>query len=319
MKVAVLIMSANKEPSLRNIEAMRETFIKQVEDGSFKNDYDFFEYYFDENLEIEKVEVIQKSKNFYSIRIGGYETVYRTYEKTYFAFKHLIESDSFPEYEKFIRINISSYLNMNLLDSVIESAEDNKIYAAALNTYINGEVPELANHLYARGDFYIMSRKTVKGILDYGKDILYNDIADKNRLMINHVDDTLMGYAYIQYMGLKHYFDNLNMVYYGFIPNPTENLDEISNNINKNALTTRVKTVPPTVAYSGYSWDDNEYRLYDVKKIKIIHEILKNCKYTTKSINDLIVPIKEERSTTVVNLLPAKPSEIKKYLRQVIK
>ena len=44
MKVAVLIMTTESEPSLTNIEGMKETFIKRTQEGHLDNEYEFILY-----------------------------------------------------------------------------------------------------------------------------------------------------------------------------------------------------------------------------------------------------------------------------------
>ena len=62
MKVAILIMSAGKEPSTRNIEAMKDTFIKYSNEGTFNNTYDFYEYFYDSSLQPEEIQVNQSAE-----------------------------------------------------------------------------------------------------------------------------------------------------------------------------------------------------------------------------------------------------------------
>ena len=318
MKVAVLIMSTPVEPSVRNIKAMKNTFVQYSNEGIFKNTYDFYEYYYDDSLISEEI-VIDKDPeipNYYIIRIGGKETVYRTYEKTYLTYKYIIESKNIPSYDRFIRINISAYLNLNLVDNIIESTLEDDIYCNAINTFVNVNF-NYYNHLYPRGDFYIVSHKTVCGILKSGKDLMYADIKDKNRPAVTHVDDTLFGYAFILYMG-DLYFEHLHSVYYTFLPMTVMGFTELSKVLNINSLAVRVKTTPPNT-YSGYSWDDNDFRLHDPVKIEYVHTVLKDIKYEITKIDDLIVPEDQERPTLAICVINERPSNIKKVLKSFIK
>lgn len=318
MKVAVLIMSTNSEPSLRNVQAMKDTFIKFSNEFSymFRHEYDFYTYYYDESLEHEQIEMDNDPDypNYHIIRIGGQETVYRTFEKTFIAYSYLLREDM-PVYERFVRLNISAYLNLALLDTVIEDIDEDGIYANALNTFLNGDFPYL-NHLYARGDFYITSRKVVKGMLAYGGQLMYNDIALRDRVAVTHVDDTLFGYAYMAFMGENEYYKHLYAIRYNFVPLATESPTKIIEQLNDYAISTRVKTTPAG-SVSGYSWDDNEFRLYDPIKIEIIHNYYKSKKYDPSiRIKNLIQPEGEERSTVYMNMMLLPPSQIKDILRQ---
>ena len=44
MRIAVLIMSGDQEPSLRNVEALKETMVKKSVNNNLVNTYDFFTY-----------------------------------------------------------------------------------------------------------------------------------------------------------------------------------------------------------------------------------------------------------------------------------
>ena len=48
---------------------------------------------------------------------------------------------------------------------------------------------------------------------------------------------------------------------------------------NEYAIASRVKTLIPGVNYSGYSWKDNEFRKFDVLKMKKLNEIVQQCEY----------------------------------------
>ena len=314
MKIAVLIMSVNAQPSLRNVQAMKDTFIKFSNETELKHEYDFYTYYYDNSLKDEEIllENDPDYSNYYIMRIGGTETVYRTYEKTYLAYAYII--NNCKPYEKFIRINTSTYLNMKLLDTVIESADDDNIYANAINTFLNANFKYL-NGLYVRGDFYIVSRSIVQGVLESGKDLMYSDTLLKNRPAVTHVDDTLFGYAFINLKG-KSYFEHLHCIYYNFIPQEKISLMWLSCNFNKMAIATRLKTTPQGEA-SGYSWDDNALREMEPDKMKTIHSYIKTFNYDENiTINDIITDYENERVTLFLNPINMKISKIKEVLRQ---
>lgn len=313
MKIAVLIMSSNAEPSLRNVQAMKDTFIKYSNEAELKHEYDFYTYYREESDELGKDEfIVDKDPdypNYYIIRIGGVESVYRTYEKTYVAYQYLTEFD----YDRFIRINTSTYINLKLYDAVVESTDEDAIYTNALNTYIDCNFKHL-NGLYPRGDFYMTSKKVIEGILEHGEDLMYCDDLVKNRPDIVHVDDTLFGYAFIKYMG-KGYYNHLYTIYYNFAPQQHLSPLLISGDMSELAIATRLKTVPEGQV-SGYSWDDNEYRKCEPEKMKMIHNYLITIDY--RMINDiksLIVPDEYERPTLFIRPMNLRPHQIKQILK----
>ena len=161
MNIAILIMSTTVEPSVRNIAAMKNTMVKQTNEETFKHHYDFFEYYYDKEIQDSEDCVLgceqdKQYPNYFYIRISGTESVFHTFEKTYTAFDYLLNNeDKFKKYDAFIRINISCYLNMKLLDAVLDLLNKDTVYSNALNT-VEGYGTPYFNKLYFRGDFYIM-------------------------------------------------------------------------------------------------------------------------------------------------------------------
>lgn len=286
MKCAVLIMSTDSNPSLRNIEAMKDTFMRQsnelVENGVLLHQYDFFVYYADEKMEHDAVECINDTElcNLHYIKIGLQESVYTTYEKTYKVFETVQD-----KFDIIIRINISTFLNIVLFDKIINSLNPDIIYGNALNAVMNLD-SKYANVIYTRGDFMIMSNTVLKGILKYGSCLLNCDHIMKNRIEVTHVDDVLMGIAFYEYMKSlnKNYIEYLRMLYYNFIPNATIS-EGIS--ISRFAIASRVKTIPPDVNFSGYSWDDNEYRKIDVEKMWLLHNYYTQCADQIPNVTDI--------------------------------
>ena len=52
-----------------------------------------------------------------------------------------------------------------------------------------------------------------------------------------------------------------------------------------NCFLTRVKTIPPGIGYSGYSWEDNDYRKMDVYKMNLINEKIKATDFSKEKIS----------------------------------
>lgn len=312
MRIAILIMSTEMQPSLRNVEALKNTIIKQTNEQQFQNEYDFFIYSYVNGEDTDTVKNCTQDsvyKNCYNIHINGIESVYHTYEKTYVTYKYLLDNESiYGKYDKFIRINISCYLNMRLLDSVIADMKEDIIYTNAINSYINME-SVCPNKLYPRGDFYIVSHSELKGIIKAGKSLMYCDQSLKERNGITHVDDTLFGYAFILYRGATEYHKHLQMIKYNFLPFTIDQKEAIDANLNTLSISSRVKTTPPGVV-SGYSWDDNEWRMHDMKKIEYIHKMLKDKKYENISLESILISPLQERVTVFVNAVNMTPSQI---------
>ncbi len=316
MKVAVLIMSGDKEPSLRNVETLKETMAKNSVKWNLTNTYDFFAYSYKESEEPEDT-ILDCTKderypNCYDIHLSGVETVYRTYEKTYSTYRYLLDNeDKYGKYDWFVRINISCYANLKLLDIVLKDMKKDTIYTNALNSYIDYNF-RFHNYFYPRGDFYIVSHSTLDEIMEVGKNLMYCDTWLKNRPDVPHVDDTLFGYAFILKVG-DNFHKRLQMLQYNFLPMTSENDKELKNqvigNFSKKAIASRVKSTPPGEV-SGYSWDDNSYRLCDPKKMKIVDELVSDIKYENVTLNDILVSPLEERPTIYINAVNVTPSQL---------
>lgn len=316
MRIAVLIMSGNQEPSLRNVETLKETMVKNSVNRDLKNSYDFFTYsYKDSNEPVDTVLDCTKDErysNCYDIHISGVESVYHTYEKTYTTYEYLLNNENkYGKYDWFIRINISCYVNLKLLDLVIKDMKKDIIYANALNSYVD-QAFEYCNYFYPRGDFYVVSHETLEEIMPAGKDLMYCDQKLKNRPAVPHVDDTLFGYAFILAVGNKFY-KRLQMICYNFMPMVSDNPETlrtmVTGNFNKKAIASRLKSVPDGQV-SGYSWDDNKYRLCDPEKMKILDDIVTDIKYESVTLNDILVSPLQERPTVYISASSVTPSQM---------
>ena len=285
MKVAILILSTTNEPSTSNVAAMKDTFISYCNKNAdkFKHEYTFFEYYgiLDNDSKIDDTiissdNVIKESNNFYKIELVSEDGIYNTFEKTVAAFEKVNELDN---YDWFVRINISTYLNVPLLDKIIGYLDNTIIYSSAVNTYITDE--KYFNDIYPRGDFYMFSKYTYDKVSKYFSKYVF-DIKNYRTIFDNtvpHVDDCLMGLCIIEALG-NNYYEKLKTLTYNFLPRGTD-----ITRFNKYALASRVKTIPSGVNYSGYSWDDNKYRRCDVEKIKRIHEVVIAIDYSSVTLD----------------------------------
>ena len=150
MNIAILIMSTKTEPSVRNVIAMKDTMIKQTNEESFKHHYDFFEYFYDEDIEgkddcILGCDQDEQYPNYYHIRISGKESVYHTFEKTYAAFDYLLNREH--EYKKYDEA-ISFYERALSIDPFEASYE----YSIAFIKRLKKENdPSLFSKIYTNG------------------------------------------------------------------------------------------------------------------------------------------------------------------------
>ena len=119
MKVAIEILSTQAEPSTTNIRAMKNTMVSLVNEYSDRliNQYDFFFYYGGYSASTLGVAVNKEQDETYSncwnLKISTEESIYTTFEKGVWALKYI------SGYDWYIRINISCYLNILLLDKVL--------------------------------------------------------------------------------------------------------------------------------------------------------------------------------------------------------
>lgn len=322
MKVAILILSTTNEPSTSNVAAMKDTFISYCDKNAdkFKHEYTFFEYYgiLDNDSKIDDTiissdNVIKESNNFYKIELVSEDGIYNTFEKTVAAFEKANELDN---YEWFVRINISTYLNVPLLDKIIGYLDNTIIYSSVVNTYITDE--KYFNDIYPRGDFYMFSKYTYNKVSKYFSKYVF-DIKNYRTIFDNtvpHVDDCLMGLCIIEALG-NNYYEKLKTLTYNFLPRGTD-----ITRFNKYALASRVKTIPPGLNYSGYSWDDNKHRRCDIEKIKRIHEIVIAIDYSsvTRNIFKSQILLADDspmsRPTLLIQMSNHPISTIKTYIKR---
>ena len=282
-----------------------------MKNGSLKHEYDFYIYYATGHSKWSKTgdfEVNQKEldNHVYALEIAGEESVYRTFEKTMAAFEHV------KGYDVYVRINISAYLNIKLFDSVIAFLDKKKIYCNAINTILAPESDYNAV-IYARGDAMIMHSIYKEQIAEYGKRLLFCDEWLKNRINVVHVDDVLMGAVFYDIYKEDSY-DMYTMLNYNmFFRSPDEITDKTFNSL---CVFSRLKTIPPDEKTSGYSWDDNEYRRWDCKKMHKIHDCLKDVDYSKEKNFPILVSKDKARPTFVCNVREINPYKLGEIIRQ---
>jgi hypothetical protein len=291
-------MSARNELSDRNVNKMKELFIDSVNNNELKNNFIFA--YYDGSWDCQK---ITKEDTIYHIKTTSEDDIHHTFEKTIESFEMCLDNFDF---DILIRINISSYINIRLIDRVAKSIDKDCIYANKLLVVTSDATRP--NFLAPRGDFFITGRKTIEGIVK-------NSYIDGNRIL-DHVDDVLIGCSFEQYAGSDKYFKRLKQLSYGYFPNANTEFTLSDEQINT-YLCYRLKTVPPTEKISGYSWKDNEYRLYDPKKMEHIHKLLpKDHVYKISDINKLVVN-DDDIPCVAVQYVHTRLSDIKRYIEKV--
>lgn len=306
MKVAILVMATSDEPSVSNCKAMNDTFIKYIKDNkdSLNNSYDCYFYYADKGKfnTLQPTITTDRGNDVYDTCCNVEESVYRTFEKTVYML------NSIDDYDWYVRINISTFVNIKLLDLMLSKLDESIIYCNAINTIISDE--EYMNTLYPRGDFYIMSNKMKTSLLPEMNKLIFSDtkLQHSERCNVIHVDDTLFGVALVKTFG-NDYLDMLKMVKYNFLPG-----DNITGS-TKLAIASRVKTIPPGVVYSGYSWDDNPYRREDGNKMKMLYDAMLLYDYKDIKLEDIFVDEDNCRPGIASVLYSMKIKNIKHLIR----
>lgn len=310
MRVAIMMMATDFEPSTRNVKAFVDTVVSYYDENrdKFKNEYDFYIYsssHYPFGIDDacgsirEKRPDPDKHPSLYELIINEHEDIYHTFEKTVYAFSY-IHSYRSP-YDLYVRVNISMFLNMDLLDSVADKLKPGCIYCNAINSYINAS-SKYVNDLYGRGDLLIFDHSVIKIFLEKADNYMYEDVKVKDRCGIDHVDDCMLGLCFIDGVG-KDYYKRIYMLNYNYIPE--YNMDEnVERRINRWAIGSRVKTVPQEIGYSGYSWEDNEWRVKDAEKMRKLDEYYRkmNFDYNGVKFADVLVDKKNSRPTLFVQM-----------------
>lgn len=260
MNVLIMIMGCNCEPGARNIEAILNTYIKSYYNNKnlFKHNYDFIVY---------KGGFSEVKLNNNILHLTSPDDIKSTFMKTLEAFR-FVENYNF---DYIVRINISTYLNLFMLDNSIELFDKNNIYCNAICVYTDSL--KYKNFIFPRGDAYIMHKDLFLNILNNQYDPYSDDLYG-----IDNTDDSMFGLL------CNNYFKNdlhnhIKLLRYAFIPYEYDKIDNYYIKLSACVIFSRIKTCPPNT-HSGYSWEDNIYRLHDVKKFNILNIYNYNVKNT---------------------------------------
>lgn len=272
MKCCILIMADNRELSARNLMAINQTYINgyYLNRDAFENEFDF--YYYTGNHE--NFNVIKNH-----IQCVSPDDILGTFDKTIEALKYCSDKD----FDFIIRTNISTYVNIRLLDKCLSLFKHDVVYCNKICTYIDDD--NLLNKYYPRGDAYIIHNNLLRKCLDCLE--YYNP---KDEYMADDkYDDVLFGMLLLKIFG-DDFVNHIKPMCYNCILSETLPPHII------NSIFSRLKTCPPDT-YSGYSWDDNGYRLHDIEKFISIHAAFEHAKDNISnniiSIDDLLADYDE--------------------------
>ena len=279
MNCCILIMGCNKQPSIRNVDMMFDTFVKFYNDNEqmFNHNYHFIQY----KGGYDKVEL-----NNNTLYLTSPDDISSSYNKTLEAFEYIY---SLNKYDYIIRINISTFINMFALDTLISNANSDIIYCNAVCSNVNSE--KFLNTISPRGDAYIFHKSILEKIINISKN--YNPQLD-NINGIENVDDVMLGLLLLKIFN-NQLHNHIQLLNYNFVPYNIINQNEYKMCVL--FVFTRLKTCPPNTLTSDYSWSDNEYRKYDIIKLKAFNDYINTNKEFFKSykfnINNLLCDDRE--------------------------
>ena len=161
-KILILVQSCNDDFFKREIECIKETYASNLPPNID------FAYYTGNN---EKEELIDDC-----LKLTCSDDIYSTFRKTYYALRFLHLHNM--HYDYIVKTNTSTYINVKLLNEIINSIEDDKkLYCTELYSLSDGCCPTpLA--LFARGNCIILSKYWQNIILHEGISFLYLNITD---------------------------------------------------------------------------------------------------------------------------------------------
>lgn len=245
------------QPSLRNEDAIFNTYIKSYNDNKdiFKHEYHFLSYrggYSDVVLD----------NNI--LKLTSLDDIENTFNKTIEAFKYIKDFN----FDYLIRVNISTYINLFILDEYIEELNKNLIYCNTVCTYYNSI--KYKNEMFPRGDAYIIHKELFNKLLDFYYNFNINDYIDNG---VDNTDDSMFGVVLSNYFNHKTH-NYIQLLNYSFIPECIENLNSYNFKLSALTIFSRLKTVPPNEKCSGYSWEDNEYRKHDIIKFRMLNKYI---------------------------------------------
>ncbi|NCU26744.1 hypothetical protein EOM86_08500 [Candidatus Nomurabacteria bacterium] len=312
MKILYLIMGARNDLAGRNIRAILDHPVQNFMDTyNGSNEYNYM--YYDGGYAYNSIE------DGNHLCIEEDDGIYRTFEKTISALQFI--DDCKIGYDWLVRTNISQVVNLWLLDSILPSLDPGFVYGQKNNTVI---VPgKWENNIYTRGDMVIMGRGTVEEILNVSDMFFCKDTP-----ALDHTDDVLMGMCLAA--SDPKYFKRMRVLKYAFFPMDFAGTQAVIKEHPEQLVHTlgiRMKTTPPG-KQSGWSWEDNEWRKDDCRKIELVGDFLRD-KYVggdfpldrdVKDLyesNDIIVPLEYHYGDGRKSMLKLK--DIRRLLEESVK
>lgn len=263
--ILILIMSANQEHFIHQIEDCKNTWLSILKDKKYSNIINKYvnkiDYlYYNANIKNKYNIVTMKDGDEYleadlshNIRVDEHNKhhLYNileddnwTWQKTYDVFEYINNEEQYSDYDYVIRTNTSSYINILLLSYILyreyndDSIDSNTMcYGSELMSMYSTRIPN-PNDVYIRGNCIILPKYIIKNvILKYGQ--FYNSTsfnAEKNKVC----DDVVIGNI------LNVYFNNFKK----------DSLDYLSHYVG---LTQCWYKCVDTSYYVEHNWSINDY------------------------------------------------------------
>lgn len=225
--ILILIMSANQEHFINQIEDCKNTWLSVLKDEKYSNIINKYVnkidwLYYDANIK-NKYNIIttKDGKEYLEADLSNNVLIDKhnkhhlsnileddswTWQKTYDVFEYITNEEQYSDYDYVIRTNTSSYINILLLFYILyreyndDSIDSNTMcYGSELMSMYSTRIPT-PNDVYIRGNCLILHKYIIKNvILKYGQ--FYNSTsfnAEKNKIC----DDVVIGNI------LNVYFNN---------------------------------------------------------------------------------------------------------------
>lgn len=273
MRIAVMIMTTASEPYSANLEAAKATFVRAAYEGmasgALSNEYEFYMYWGaadGSDIRPAAADAREWESICAYVACPCGEMVSRTFEKTSYASSVVAEGG----YDMVVKLNGSAYLNIALLDALAPKLDAGRVYCNRINSIVSDSSFRYLNDVYPRGDFAVYGGGVFAGMAERGAKMAEDFAADDMLLDVPHTDDVLMGICLLESLGTG-YWRRYGQVRYNFVPE-WDLSGGLSSAVRPDALCTRLKTIPPGVGYSGYSWKPNAYRLAEPEKFRLVHE-----------------------------------------------
>lgn len=225
--ILILIMSANQEHFINQIEDCKNTWLSVLEDKKYRhiinkyiNKIDYL--YYDANIK-NKYNIIttKDGKEYLEADLSNNVLIDKhnkhhlcnileddswTWQKTYDVFEYITNEEQYSDYDYVIRTNTSSYINILLLSYILyrefndDSVDSNTMcYGSEMISMYSTRIPN-PNDVYIRGNCLILPKYIINNvILKYGQ--IYNSTSYNGK--DNKVcDDVVIGNI------LNVYFNN---------------------------------------------------------------------------------------------------------------